>query len=72
MATLAYQHQGLLKPILMILAVLSWEHNFLMENAKIMQPTLTTLGFLVLYCLDQLVTQDVALCMLMTSQCFHF
>ena len=29
-------------------------------------------GFLVLHYLDQLVTQDVALCMLMTSECFHF
>ena len=29
-------------------------------------------GFLVLHCLDQLVTQDVALCMLMTSECFNF
>ena len=29
-------------------------------------------GFLVLHCLDQLITQDVALCMLMTSECFHF
>ena len=29
-------------------------------------------GFLVLHCLDQLVTQDVALCMLMTSERFHF
>ena len=27
---------------------------------------------MVLHCLDQLVTQDVALCMLMTSECFHF
>ena len=40
MATLVYQHQGLLKPILMILAVLSWECNFLIENAKIVQLTL--------------------------------
>ena len=29
-------------------------------------------GFLVLHCLDQLVAQDVALCMLMTSERFHF
>ena len=29
-------------------------------------------GFLVLHYLDQLVRQDVALCMLMTSECFHF
>ena len=29
-------------------------------------------GFLVLYCLDQLVTQDVVLCMLTTSEHFHF
>ena len=32
----------------------------------------TDKGFLVLHCLDQLVTQDVALCMLMTSEGFHF
>ena len=29
-------------------------------------------GFLVLHCLDQLVTQDVALCMLMTSEWLYF
>ena len=29
-------------------------------------------GFLVLHCLDQLVTQYVALCMLTTSESFHF
>ena len=29
-------------------------------------------GFLVLHCLDQLVTQDVALCLLMTSEKFYF
>ena len=29
-------------------------------------------GFLVLHCLDQLVTQDVALCMLTTSERFYF
>ena len=29
-------------------------------------------GFLVLHCLDQLVTQDVALCMLTTSEWFYF
>ena len=34
--------------------------------------TNTDKGFLVLHCLDQLVTQDVALCMLMTSERFHF
>ena len=45
MATLAYQHQGLLKPILMILAVLSWEHDFLMENAKIVQLMLTKVSW---------------------------
>ena len=32
----------------------------------------TDKGFLVLHCLDQLVTQDVALCMLTTSECFNF
>ena len=71
MASLAYQHQGLTEPILMILAVLSWECDFLIEIAKIVQLTLTK-GFLVLHCLDQLVTQDVALCMLTTSERFHF
>ena len=45
MATLAYQHQGLLKPILMILAVLSWECDFLMEIAKIVQQTLTKVSW---------------------------
>ena len=45
MATLVYQHQGLLEPILMILAVLSWERNFLMKNAKIVQLTLTKVSW---------------------------
>ena len=45
MATLAYQHQGLLEPIVVILAVLSWECDFLMENAKIVQLTLTKVSW---------------------------
>ena len=31
----------------------------------------TDKGFKVLHCLEQLVTQNVALCMLMTSECFY-
>ena len=34
--------------------------------------TNTDKSFLVLHCLNQLVAQDVALCMLMTSEHFHF
>ena len=71
MASLAYQHQGLTEPILMILAVLSWECDFLIEIAKIVQLTLTKVSWSYIV-LDQLVTQDVALCMLTTSERFHF
>ena len=45
MATLVYQRQSLLEPILMILAVLSWEHDFLMENEKIVQLMLTKVSW---------------------------
>ena len=45
MAILVYQCQSLLEPILMILAILSWECDFLMENAKIVKLTLTKVSW---------------------------